>query len=105
FFTFYVFSVLVAGGKFFQISFNIEYHTGVLILAAVVIAYTLFGGFLAVCYTDAVYGLIMFFALMMVPIVGIFVIGGVACIKATILDVNLDIFHLFTVISVFTFIF
>ena len=102
FFTFYVSSGMVAGGKFFQSSFNIEYHTGVLIVAAVVIAYTLFGGFLAVSYTDAVQGLIMFFALMMVPIVGIFVTGGVADTKATILEVNPDTLQLFKGISVFT---
>src|SRR5699024_158183 len=60
FFTFYVSSGIVAGGKFFQSSFETSYHTGVIIVAAVVIIYTLFGGFLAVSYTDAVQGGIMF---------------------------------------------
>ncbi|WP_301108561.1 sodium/proline symporter PutP [Sporosarcina sp.] len=76
FFTFYVSSGMVAGGKFFQSSFGLDYHTGLLIVSAVVIAYTLFGGFLAVSYTDFVQGLIMFLALILVPAVGIFITGG-----------------------------
>src|SRR5699024_7760036 len=39
---------------------------------------------------------------MMVPIVGIFVTGGVADTKATILEVNPDTLQLFKGISVFT---
>lgn len=101
FFTFYVSSGMVAGGKFFQSSFNLDYHTGVLIVAAVVIAYTLFGGFLAVSYTDAVQGLIMFLALLLVPIVAIFVTGGIPETKATILEVNPDTFSFFKGISGF----
>lgn len=76
FFTFYVSSGMVAGGKFFLSSFGLDYHTGLLIVSAVVIFYTFFGGFLAVSYTDVVQGLIMFFALLLVPIVGIFLTGG-----------------------------
>src|SRR5699024_1272392 len=90
FFTFYVSSGMVAGGKFFQSSFNLGYHTGVIIVGAVVIAYTLFGGFLAVSYTDAVQGLIMFFALLLVPIVTIFLTDGIPETTATIIDVNPD---------------
>ena len=47
FFTFYVSSGMVSGGKFFESSFGYDYHTGLLVVSAVV-AYTLFGGFLAV---------------------------------------------------------
>lgn len=63
FFTSYVSSGMVAGGKFFQSSFGLEYHTGLIIVSVVVLAHTLFGGFLAVSYTDFVQGLIMFLAL------------------------------------------
>ena len=68
FFTFYVSSGMVAGGKFFESSFGLDYHVGLITVAVVVIAYTLFGGFLAVSYTDFFQGLIMFFALILVPI-------------------------------------
>jgi sodium/proline symporter len=76
FFTFYVSSGMVAGGVFFDESFGLDYHSGLLIVAAVVIAYTLFGGFLAVSYTDVVQGLIMFLALILVPTIGLFMVGG-----------------------------
>jgi len=76
FFTFYVSSGMVAGGVFFQSSFGLDYHVGLLIVSAVVIAYTLFGGFLAVSYTDFLQGIIMFLALLLVPAIGIFAVGG-----------------------------
>src|SRR5690606_1650876 len=41
-----------------------------------IILYTLVGGFLAVSYTDFVQGTIMFLALISVPIIGMFVNGG-----------------------------
>lgn len=76
FFTFYVSSGLVAAGVFFQTSFNTSYHFGLLFVGAVVIIYTLAGGFLAVSWTDVVQGLMMVIALVLVPIVGIFHVGG-----------------------------
>ncbi|AXI10911.1 sodium/proline symporter PutP [Oceanobacillus zhaokaii] len=88
FFTFYVSSGMVAGGKFFLSSFGLDYHVGLLIVSAVVIFYTLFGGFLAVSYTDVVQGLIMFFALLLVPIVGLFLTGGFSETAASIREVN-----------------
>ncbi|WP_391206278.1 sodium/proline symporter PutP [Psychrobacillus sp. L4] len=76
FFTFYVSSGMVAGGVFFESSFGLDYHTGLLVVSAVVVAYTLFGGFLAVSYTDFLQGLLMFLALICVPIFGVFLTGG-----------------------------
>ncbi|WP_203336134.1 sodium/proline symporter PutP [Nocardioides limicola] len=76
FFTFYVSSGMVAGGVFFESSFGAGYHTGMIVVTGVVVAYTLFGGFLAVCYTDAVQGTIMLLALVLVPVVGLFTVGG-----------------------------
>ncbi len=88
FFTFYVSSGMVAGGKFFNSSFGIDYHIGLLIVSAVVIFYTLFGGFLAVSYTDVVQGVTMFFALLLVPIIGLFVTGGFSETAISIQEVN-----------------
>ncbi|MFJ5622841.1 sodium/proline symporter PutP [Peribacillus loiseleuriae] len=88
FFTFYVSSGMVAGGKFFLSSFGLDYHLGLLIVSAVVIFYTLFGGFLAVSYTDVVQGLIMFLALLLIPIAGLFLTGGVSETAMSIREVN-----------------
>ncbi|MFF2178251.1 sodium/proline symporter PutP [Lysinibacillus sp. NPDC058147] len=88
FFTFYVSSGMVAGGKFFDSSFGYDYHTGLLIVSAVVVAYTLFGGFLAVSYTDFLQGLIMFLALISVPLFGLFLTGGIGDTISSIKAVN-----------------
>ena len=68
FFTFYVSSGMVAGGRYFESTFGGDYLDGMLIVAGITVAYTFIGGFLAVAYTDAVQGSIMFFALLIVPI-------------------------------------
>ena len=78
FFTFYVSSGMVSGAVFFQSSFGTSYHTGLYIVGGVVVAYTLFGGFLAVSYTDFIQGLMMLVALFLVPAIGIFITGGPA---------------------------
>lgn len=94
FFTFYVSSGMVAGGKFFQSSFGLDYHVGLVIVSSVVIFYTLFGGFLAVSYTDVVQGIIMFFALLLVPLVGVFITGGFTETAASIREVDPNLLSL-----------
>ncbi|MBV7255758.1 sodium/proline symporter PutP [Pacificimonas sp. WHA3] len=69
FFTLYTASGVVAGGKLFESAFGIDYRFGLWITAGVVVAYTLFGGFMAVSITDFVQGCIMFAALIIVPLV------------------------------------
>ncbi len=88
FFTFYISSGMVTGGVFFESSFGYSYHTGLFIVAGVVVAYTLFGGFLAVSYTDFIQGLTMFVALIAVPAVGLYYTGGFSETVATIKEVD-----------------
>jgi SSS family solute:Na+ symporter len=76
FFTLYTSSGVVAGGKLFESSFGLSYEMGLYITAGVVVAYTLFGGFMAVSMTDFVQGCIMFISLVMVPVVVLFELGG-----------------------------
>ncbi|WP_434339796.1 sodium/proline symporter PutP [Motilimonas cestriensis] len=68
FFLFYTSSGLVAGGKLFETVFGLDYSIAVIIGTACVVSYTLFGGFLAVSWTDLVQGLLMSAALLIVPI-------------------------------------
>ncbi|MFD2618584.1 sodium/proline symporter PutP [Terrilactibacillus laevilacticus] len=77
FFTIYTSSGFVAGGRLFESSFHSDYKVGLFMTAGVVVAYTLFGGFLAVSMTDFVQGAIMFVALVLVPIVAFTDVGGV----------------------------
>jgi len=95
FFTFYVSSGMVSGAVFFENSFDVDYRTGLLIVAAVVVAYTLFGGFLAVSYTDFIQGLMMFVALLLVPAVAIFKTGGPAETFETIRMVDPNLLDFF----------
>lgn len=76
FFTLYTSAGLVAGGKLFEASFGYDYRFGLVLTAGVVLAYTLFGGFLAVSLTDFVQGLIMLVALVLVPIMALYSLGG-----------------------------
>ncbi|MCK6255250.1 sodium/proline symporter PutP [Fictibacillus sp. KIGAM418] len=76
FFTFYTSSGMVSGGELFKTAFNLDYTWGIWLTASVVVLYTLFGGFLAVSWTDFVQGTIMFIALILVPVVTIFQLGG-----------------------------
>lgn len=84
FFTFYVSSGMVAGGRYWESTFEGGYLTGMLIVAAVTIVYTLFGGFVAVSNTDAVQGMIMFVALLLVPVFGIIALTGYGTSPAAI---------------------
>ncbi len=68
FFTFYAASMFSAGAKMFETIFGLDYHLALLIGASIIVLYTLLGGFLAVSWTDLIQGLIMFFALIIVPI-------------------------------------
>tara|TARA_R110000782_G_scaffold224638_1_gene311651 strand:+ start:683 stop:2227 length:1545 start_codon:yes stop_codon:yes gene_type:complete len=85
FFTLYTSSGVVAGGKLFEASFGLDYTLGLFLTAGVVVAYTLFGGFLAVSLTDFVQGCIMFVALVLVPVVAINAVGGFDATHAEVL--------------------
>lgn len=69
FFTFYTSSGLVAGGKLFESVFHIDYVWAVSIGALAIVSYTMFGGYLAVAWTDLIQGLLMVVALLWVPLV------------------------------------
>ncbi|WP_439102725.1 sodium/proline symporter PutP [Congregibacter sp.] len=99
FFTLYTSSGVVAGGKLFESSFGLSYELGLFLTAGVVVAYTLFGGFLAVSLTDFVQGVIMFIALVMVPVVAIFQLGGIDATAGEVRGVDPNLLTWFTGVS------
>jgi len=99
FFTLYTSSGIVAGGKLFESSFGLNYEVGLYVTAGVVVAYTLFGGFLAVSLTDFVQGCIMFVALVLVPIVTINQVGGLGEVQTSISQINPDLLDIFSGVS------
>lgn len=65
----YVAAQFAAAGKAFEASFGgLSYQVGVLLGAAIVLAYTVTGGFRAVCWTDFLQALLMVVTLVFFPI-------------------------------------
>jgi len=95
FFTIYSSSGLVAAGKLFESIFHINYDVAVISGAVVIVAYTFLGGFSAVCWTDFFQGALMFFAIIVVPAMGVADNGGVSVIEATMHAKNIatGLFH------------
>ena len=76
FFLVYTASALASGGKLFHTIFGIDYHIALIIGAAVILTYTFMGGFLAVCTTDFVQGMLMLVGLLTVPIIAFALVSG-----------------------------
>ncbi|MGP9786680.1 sodium/proline symporter PutP [Glutamicibacter sp. 287] len=96
FFTFYVSSGMVAAGKFFEASFGWPYLNGMIFVAIITLLYTLFGGFLGASLTDVAQGLLMFTALIAVPIVAVIQMGDFGSLASKITEVNPEAFNLFS---------
>lgn len=92
FFLFYTSSGLVAGGKLFETVFGLDYTTAVIIGTVCVVSYTLFGGFLAVSWTDLVQGLLMSAALLIVPIAAMN--GGLDQLSSDLHNINPELLTL-----------
>nr|WP_046176043.1 sodium/proline symporter PutP [Domibacillus indicus] len=95
FFTFYVSSGMVSGGVLFNTTFGLEYRTGLFVVTGIVVAYTLFGGFLAVSWTDFVQGIIMITALILVPIVVLIEIGGLNTAVSEVRSIDPKMLNIF----------
>lgn len=72
----YVAAQMVATGKAVGGFTGIPYHWAIIAGAAVIIAYTLVGGYKAVAWTDLVQGLLMLFGLILLPVMAIAAAGG-----------------------------
>lgn len=106
FFTLYTSAGFVSGGTLFESSFDMDYKIGLFVTAGVVIAYTIFGGFLAVSLTDFVQGIIMFLALILVPVVTFFELGGPASAMQDVRQIDphlMDIFRGTSLLGIISF--
>jgi SSS family solute:Na+ symporter len=84
----YVAAQFNAGGKAFSTSFGVSETQGILITAAIVLLYTILGGFLAVSLTDMIQAFFMIFALIVLPVVVIVNFGGWKEILAVLQNFN-----------------
>ncbi len=71
FFFFYVGAQFLGGGKTLHTMFNIRPEVGMLITAAIIVPYTIYGGFRSVVYTDVIQAVVMIATLIIGPIVGV----------------------------------
>ena len=96
FFVFYVASMIVASGAFFESSFGWNYMTGVLVVGGVTLVYSAFGGFLGASLTDVAQGLLILAALVSVPIIATIQLGGPGQVMSLIdeADVQAGLDHL-----------
>ena len=76
FFVPYLASGFSACGKLFASLFDVDYITAMLISAAVIVIYTVMGGFLAASFTDLIQSIIMTVALLVVLGFGVTAAGG-----------------------------
>lgn len=88
FFTFYTASGLVGGAILFESSFGLDYAVALYIGGFVIVAYTFFGGFLAVAWTDAVQALLMLAALLIAPVAVVQNAGGITPLLEQMQAVN-----------------
>ena len=83
FFIPYTASGFAAVGKLFNSLFGFDYMTSMLIGAAVIIIYTILGGFLAVSTTDLIQSIVMTISLLIILGFGINLVGGTGAVIET----------------------
>ena len=71
----YAASSIVACGNLFNTVFGISTKSAMIGATVIILVYTFFGGFNAVCWTDFIQGMLMLLALMTVPIVVVILMG------------------------------
>lgn len=108
FFTFYTASGFVSAAKLFTSTFGVPdtltfagvtmtgYSLCLVIAAFVVVGYTLLGGYMAVCWTDLIQGLLMFVAIVLVPTLVVCEAGGVTAAVDGLLRIDPDLMSPFT---------
>lgn len=90
FFLVYTASAFSAGGKLFELVTDLSYHQAIAIGAVVILLYTFLGGFLAVCKTDFIQGMLMLVAILAVPIIAVMLMGS-AQIIPNLIDSGLTV--------------
>ncbi|MBD3161219.1 MAG: sodium/solute symporter [Candidatus Eisenbacteria bacterium] len=76
FYTIYVGAQLVGAGKILHATFGLDPGHGMLLGAAIVVVYTVLGGFLAVAWTDLFQGLLMAVVAVVLPVLGLMHLAG-----------------------------
>jgi len=94
FFAVYTSAQFSAGAKLFETLMGIDYTVALILGGAVIILYTFLGGFMAVSFTDFIQGMLMFFALIIVPFVMVAELGGFGTAFEGLRQVDPNFLHL-----------
>ncbi len=88
FITAYVSAQLYGGAKTLSSALDIELWGSLLISLAMILIYMVLGGYIAVAYNDLVRAVIMLIGLVVLPVVGLFQIGGPAQLSNILRQLN-----------------
>jgi SSS family solute:Na+ symporter len=80
--------VLIGGARFLESTLNINYDIAVLILTVIVAAYVITGGLIAVMYTDALQGTLMFIGMAFLLVFTYIKMGGVTAAHSALTAMN-----------------
>ncbi len=97
--TTYVTAQMVASGKALAGFVGMDYQTGVLVGAIIIIGYTFVGGYKAVSYTDVVQGVLMLLGLILVPAAAIYAAGGWGGVQESLNNQDPALLDMFSVTS------
>ncbi len=87
----YVAAQMNAAGKAFEATFSLPYVWGVLAGALIILAYTVTGGFRAICWTDIVQATFMVIALIGMPLIMLADLGGYGAFLSKVHEVSPDL--------------
>lgn len=73
----YTAAILIGGARFIESTLSLPYDTALVLFAVVVAAYVILGGLIAVMYTDALQGAIMFVGMAILLVLTYTLLGGV----------------------------
>ncbi|WP_407356231.1 sodium:solute symporter [Methanolobus sp. WCC5] len=80
--------VLIGGARFLEATLNINYDIAVLILTVIVAAYVITGGLIAVMYTDALQGSLMFIGMVFLLAFTYIKLGGITAAHSALTAMN-----------------
>ena len=80
----YTAAILIGGARFIETTLGISYTTALLGFALIVAAYVIYGGLIAVMYTDAFQGLIMLVGMTVLLVLTYVYLGGVTTAHAAL---------------------
>jgi sodium/proline symporter len=84
----YVSAQFVGGGKAFFTNFGMDQTWGIILTAAIVLIYTILGGFMAVSFTDVLQAFIMLAALIGLPVYAVIHMGDWNEISTQVLQID-----------------